>query len=97
MTHVLGQVRLFTALMGRKSGQQMQWRFRDVLLTLLTSELAALQVPAATRASTAQFIAGGFLEHLREALEAPGKTDPAAFAARFRKLALGVVKAELRP
>lgn len=93
LEHALGNERLFRAMVGRQSWQQMQWRFRDLVVTLLLAELAALKVPAASRPATARFIAGGFLEHLMEALENPGKTQPSELAARFRVLALGVASA----
>lgn len=93
VTHALENERLFFALVGRQSFQQMQWRFRDVLVTLLTAELAALAVPEPSRATLARFLAGGFLEHLLEALESRGRARAAHLAATFRKLALGVVSA----
>jgi len=64
-----------------------------VLVTLLSAELTAMKVPAASRGSLARFIAGGFLEALTEALESPGKVDAVVVAARFRKLAAAVVRA----
>jgi len=93
MIHALEHEQLFKALVGRQSGQQMQWRFRDVLVTLLSAELTAMKLPASQRRSVARFIAGGFLEALTEALESPGKVDAVAVAARFRRLAAGVVQA----
>lgn len=93
LTHALEHERLYFALVGRQSFQQMQWRFRDVLVTLLAAELAALAVPEPSRASIARFLAGGFLEHLLEALESRGQARAAQLAATFRKLALGVVAA----
>lgn len=93
LTHALGNVPLFKAMVGRQSWQQMQWRFRDLLVTLLLSELAALKVPLASRPAAARFIAGGFLEHLLEALEDPGGAEAGVLAARLRTLALGVVAA----
>lgn len=92
ITHALENQRIFRAVIGRSSGQQVEWRFRDVLVTLLIHELAALKLPTASRSSTARFLAGGFLEHLSEALEAPSAVRPELFAARFNRLALGVVE-----
>ena len=91
LTHALGNERLFTALLGRQSGQQMQWRFRDVLVQLLLADLTALKVPAASRTFVARFLAGGFIEHLMEGLETSGKARPEVLGARFRKLSLGLV------
>ncbi len=93
LTHALENQRIFLAVVGRKSGQQVQWRFRDVLVTLLVAELAALKLPVASQGSTARFLAGGFLEQLSEMLESPGAVGAAGLAARFRGLALAVVEA----
>ncbi len=93
VTHALENQRLFFALVGRQSFQQMQWHFRDVVITLLTAELAALAVPAPSRATLARFLAGGLLEHLLEALESRSRVRAAHLATTFRKLALGVVRA----
>lgn len=92
LTHALAHERLFAALVGRQSGLQMQWRFRDLLVQLLTAELVALRLPAVSRASTARFLAGGFIEHLMEGLESEHQAEAGALAARFRRLALGVVE-----
>jgi hypothetical protein len=54
-------------------------------------------VRANVRATTARFLAGGFLEHLAEALETPRQRRRVeGFPARFRQLALAVVEAAAR-
>ena len=92
LVHAQANERLFGAVVGRQSGQQVQWRFRDVLVTLLGQEPALLKLPAASRASTARFLAGGFLEQLAELLESPARANPELIAARFRRLGLAVVE-----
>jgi AcrR family transcriptional regulator len=97
MTHAVEHEQLFAAVVGRHAGHQVQWRFRDVLVTLLDTELTRLKVRANVRATTARFLAGGFLEHLTEALETPRQRRRVeSFAARFRLLALAVVAAAER-
>jgi AcrR family transcriptional regulator len=94
LDHALGHERLFRAMVGRQSGQQMQWRFRDMLVTLIGQELGSLKVPAANRASTACFLAGGFMEQLLDALDGVKKgADAGVLAGRFTRLAMGAVGA----
>lgn len=93
LTHALENQRLFTAVVGRQSGQQVQWRFRDVLVTLLDAELKRRSLAAAERSIAAPFLAGGFLELLSNALEGRERFDPGELSARFTRLALAVVRA----
>ena len=90
LTHALENERIFRAVVGRQSGHQVQWRFRDMVVSLLLVEVASLKVPTDVRASTARFLTGGFLEQLMEGLDAPG-ASAAVLAERFKRLALGVV------
>jgi len=91
LAHALENVRLFQAVVGRQAGHQVQWRFRDLLVTLLGQELVGRKLPAAARPWTARFLAGGFLEQLTEVLEGAGTARADVLAARFRRLALGVL------
>lgn len=92
LSHAVENERVFKAVVGRQSGQQVQWRFREVVVTALTHELSVLKVPAAVRATTAHFLAGGFLELLAELLESPSPARAQSIAATFRRLALGVLR-----
>lgn len=96
LTHAAQNERVFRLVVGRQSGQQVQWRFRDVLVSLVRAELAALKVPAASRPMTARFLAGGFLEFLAELLDNPRAQRPAPLAERFRALAMGVLEVSQR-
>lgn len=96
LTHALENERIFRAVVGRQSGQQVQWRFRDVLVTLLGQELTSMKFPAAGRSSMARFLAGGFIEHLMEALESPKRAPADVLAARFRRLAHGAIEGARR-
>lgn len=93
MIHAVQNERVFKAVLGRQSGQQVQWRFREVVVAALTRELTVLKAPAAGRATTAHFLAGGFLELLSELLESPSPARAQSLAATFRRLALGVLRA----
>ena len=94
LAHALENRRLFRAMVGRQSGQQMQWRFRDVLVTLIGHELGSLKVPPGSRAATAAFLAGGFMEQLLNALDGePNDASAAVLAGRFTRLAMGAVGA----
>lgn len=106
MTHAVENERLFRALVGRQSGQQVQWQFRDVVVSVLAGELAAMGLPPEGQGETVRFLAGGFLELLTALLDAarpgdvgsgrPASPDlqlAAVHAATFRRLALRVVGA----
>ena len=97
ITHALENEHIFRAVVGRQSAQQIQWRFRDMLVALLGKELAVMKLPEKSRGSTARFLAGGFIEHLMDALDAPKAPRPEVLAARFSRLALGVVEAARDP
>jgi AcrR family transcriptional regulator len=94
IVHVAENERLFRALAGRQSGQQVQWRFRDVVAMLVDEELASLRVPKSARATPVRFIAGGFFELIMQWLDKPAGVTPRELGARFRKIALAVVKSE---
>ena len=79
------------ALVGRQSGRQVQWRFRDVFVSLIEAELVALKVPRAQQSSLARFLAGGLSELLMHWLEHPQGLAAEKLAIELRRLALGMV------
>jgi AcrR family transcriptional regulator len=93
LEHARENLRLYRALIGRKSGQQMMLRFRDVVLRLVDAELAGLPLDAERRVLAARYIAGGFLEMLTSWLDRPARVEPASLAAEFRRLTSGVLQA----
>ena len=98
LEHALENRRVFQALVGRQSAQQIQWRFRDVVRLLVEADLEALKVPQKARKSVAQFIGGGFVESFMQRLDDAHGDNPAKLAGELRKLALGVVAvAGVRP
>lgn len=90
--HARENVRLYRALLGRKSGQVMQRRFRETVARLIAGELPRLGVAADDVPLAAQFLTGGFAEMLLAWLDKPSRIDAATLAARFRAFALGSVR-----
>jgi AcrR family transcriptional regulator len=88
--HAREHVRLFRALVGRKSGQSVQRRFRDVVTRLCEAELEALGVEE--HAVVARYVSGGFVEMLVAWLDRPARMDARALTAMFRELTLGAVE-----
>jgi AcrR family transcriptional regulator len=91
LQHASENERLFRVVAGRQSGQQIQWRFRDVVTSMVEAELAALKVPKAQRADGVRFISGGFVELIWTWLERPQGRSPQALAEAFRALALATL------
>ena len=88
--HVAEHKRLLQAVLGRQSGQQMQWRFRDVVRSLIEVELQSLKTPRPARASAARFITGGFVELLMTWVDDPRGISAAKLAAELQQHALAV-------
>lgn len=93
VAHVAENARLVQALFGRQSGQSVQWRFRDVLASLVDAELKLLKVPKAARPLTTRFIAGGAAEVLMDWLDHPQATSADQLAGELAKLALAALEA----
>lgn len=91
IVHVAEHKRLMQAMLGRQSGQQIQWRFRDVVRSLMEVELQSLQVPRSARVSAARFITGGFVELLMAWVDDPRGVSAEKLAADLRRHALAVV------
>jgi AcrR family transcriptional regulator len=91
--HAAENGRLVQALLGRQSGQRVQWRFRDVLASLVEAELKLLKVPKAARATMTHFIAGGAAEVLMGWLDHPQGVSADKLASELRQLATAVVEA----
>jgi AcrR family transcriptional regulator len=88
--HVAEHKRLLQAVLGRQSGQQMQWRFRDVVRSLIEVELQSLKTPRAARTSVARFITGGLVELLMTWVEEPRGVSAAKLAVELQQHALAV-------
>jgi len=90
--HAQENRRIMQALVGRQSGKQVEWRFRDVLSSLVEAELEALKVKKSERKAAARFIAGGMAELLLHWLEHPKPDDAKKVAAELCRFALGIVR-----
>ena len=89
--HAQDNLRLFRAVVGRRSGQQVLRRFRDVVLRLVDAELVSLDVDPKRRAGIARYISGGFVELLTSWLDKPSSVDPKTLASTFGQLTRGVL------
>jgi AcrR family transcriptional regulator len=90
--HAAENGRIMQALFGRQSGQRVQWRFREVLASLVEAELKVLKVPKAARATMAAFIAGGVAEVLMSWLDHPHGSSAEKLASELRQLATAVAE-----
>lgn len=91
--HAAENARLVQALFGRQSGQSVQWRFRDVLASLVEAELKLLKVPKSARALTTRFIAGGAADVMMAWLDHPQGVSADKLATDLTNLALAAVEA----
>lgn len=89
--HALENRRLFHALVGRRTGQVVVRRFRELVRVLLDEDLAALGAPAHTRDLAARFLAGGLVEVLTTALDGPAVPDGRALDQRFQGFAASAI------
>jgi AcrR family transcriptional regulator len=94
--HAAENARLVQALFGRQSGQSVQWRFRDVLASLVEAELKLLKVPKAARPLLTRFIAGGAADVLMAWLDHPQGISPERLSIELGRAAIGVVESARR-
>lgn len=91
--HAQENLRIFRAVVGKKSGQMVLRRFRDVVVRLVDAELRTLKLADEERAVVALYIGGGFVEMLTHWLDRPSRSDPRSVAATFVRLTQGVLSA----
>ncbi|MHB8875490.1 MAG: TetR/AcrR family transcriptional regulator [Myxococcaceae bacterium] len=85
--------RLFRAIVGKRSGQVVQQRFRQLLVDLVHEELAAL-APAGPRLDgTVHYVAGALFELLMWWLDARNPLPPADLEQLFHRLTTPVLAA----
>jgi AcrR family transcriptional regulator len=91
--HVDEQRRLVRAMVGKRSGQIMQQRFRQLLVNLVREDLEAL-APASPRLEvTVRYVAGAFFEVLTWWIEARSPLTPAELERHFHELTTPVLAA----
>ena len=91
--HAQEHLRLFRAVVGKKSGQVVLRRFREVVVRLVDAELQSLRFGEDERAGAARYIGGGLFEMLTTWLDRPARTDAKTIAATFVRLTQGVLSA----
>ena len=91
--HARENHRLFKAVVGKRSGQAVQRRFRDVVLRLTEAELEHGGIDARVRPLVARYVAGGFVELLLSWLDRPSGVDAVVLTAQFRALVRGTLTA----
>lgn len=91
--HARDNQRLFRAVVGKRSGVEVQRRFRDVVALLVDAELVRLGIPAARREWATRYVCGGFIELLLQWLERPGRTEATRLAETFLALTQGALAA----
>ncbi len=89
--HAQEHLRLFRAVVGKKSGQIVLRRFREVVVRLVDADLQSLKLGDDERATVARYIGGGFVEMLTGWLDRPSRTDAKSVAAAFVRLTNGVL------
>ena len=85
--HAHEQRRLFSTLIGRRSGYVVQQRFREMVIKLVGEELPAGNAPALPRMAAQRWIAGAFVELLGWWIEQRSPLRPPELAAMFEDLA----------
>jgi len=89
--HVDEQRRLAKAVLGRRSGQVMQQRFRSLLLELVREDLEAVAPESARLETTVHYVAGALFELLLWWLDGRSRLDPGELAEHFHELTTPVV------
>jgi len=89
--HAYENKRLFRALVGRRSGQVVQNRFRLLVLELTKDELEGLGVPPAQLDAVTRYVGGAFTELLIWSLDKPKPIDAAELEQLFQELTAGVL------
>lgn len=85
--HVDEQKKLFRSLIGRRGGQIVQARFRDMLLKLIEDDLARRMRSGWQRKAAAHYLAGALLECLIWWVESRPVRKAGEVEAYFRRLA----------
>jgi len=89
--HASENLRLFRALVGKRSGQAVLKRFRQLVLDLISEDLAALGLPDARVAMATHFLGGAFMELLTWWLDTRTMLGPAELEKAFHALSAPVL------
>lgn len=92
VAHANDNLRLFRALLGKRSGQAVQRRFREVVSGLVEADLVRVGADENEVRWVARYISGGLVELLMTWLDRPTAVDVATLVALFRRLSRGVLR-----
>jgi hypothetical protein len=84
--HAYEQQRAFRALLGRKSGEALLGRYRDLVVDLVDDELADVEAPKQKRRAAVYFLAGGLVELLTRGLESGLASEPRELEQLFEEM-----------
>jgi len=91
LDHAQEHLRVFRAMVGRRSSQLVRGKLRDLVLDLVREDVAALMSPGPRRDGTVAFLGGAFFEVLIWSLEARPPTTAEQADAIFQELAAPVL------
>lgn len=94
--HAHAQQRLFRVLVGKRSGQPVLGRFRELVLELVREDLAAFAPAGTGRDAAGRFLAGGLLELLAWSLDPRTGVGPEELERLFLALATPALRAMRR-
>ena len=97
LDHAQEHLRVFRAMVGRRSSHLVKGKMRDLVLDLVREDVAGILPPGPRREGTAAFLAGAFFELLIWSLEARPPTTSEAADALFQELATPVLAAARHP
>lgn len=97
LDHAQEHLRVFRAMVGRRSSHLVKGKMRDLVLELVREDVAKLLPAGARREGTSAFLAGAFFELLIWSLEARPPTTAEAADALFQELAAPVLAAARSP
>ena len=89
--HARDKARLLRAIIGKRGCPNVQRQFREVVMQLVQSELADLEIEEKQRQVIVRFIGGGLAELLTTWIDRPSNVDVTAMASTFRQLTLGAL------
>jgi AcrR family transcriptional regulator len=96
LDHAHENQRLFLALVGKRSGYVVLKRFRDMVVALVSEDLARSHAAGPAQDAAVHFLAGGFLELLTWWLESRNSFRPEDVERLFLELAAPAIDAASR-
>lgn len=91
--HVHENQRLFRTVLGKRSGLEIQRRFRQMLIELVEEELIASGIPAVRRGAPTHYITGALFELLTWWIDSGSALTPRELETVFQELTMPVLDA----